>query len=684
MKSSGVLDEMNRILRTRNLRSFHLVALMSISVACLAQQVAPATAAAQPDAPRRSSGVLYAPQDYGKPAGYFPNLVAPYTPRHVPPAKMTNTPRIDQLLKDGKLMLSLDDAISLALENNLDIGIARYNLSIADTDILRTKAGATFRGVASGLVQGTPGGGVGGIGAAASGGGAGGTSAGAGGAGAGASGIVSSTLGAGTNVDSFDPFVAGTLRVEHASSPLSNTVTTGVSSLLQNVGTANFTYGQAWSTGTSMQLTFDNNRVTTNSLFTTLVPQLNSNYQILFRQHLAAGFGMLPNRRFIRIAKNNREITDIAFRNQVIATVSQIQNIYWDLVNAYQDMQVKNRSLALAEKTLADNKEQVKLGTLAPIEVARAESDVAARNQELILAQTQLQLEQLLMKNAISRTLSDPAIADSAVIPTDTMDVPQEEPVVPVQDLIADALGHRPELAQARIDLTNRLISRKAAANALLPEVDLVSWYGASALAGMQNPLAPATVLPPGTIPTSGFGDLFSKFSNSPDYAIGLSVQIPIRNRAGQADQIRSELEYRQAEMRLQQLQNQINIEVRNAQFAVQQDHGRVVAARKARDLAQQNYEIEQKKYLLGASTNYAVLQAQRDWAQAESNLVAATTAYEKSRVQLDQVTGLTLTHLGIDIADAEKGSVEHTPKVPGVRANPQAGITVQEPTPQP
>ena len=674
---------MNRSLTNRFLLATVFVVLLGLAWTCAAQDAAPPAAAPAPQvqtAPRRSSGILYAPQDYGKAAGYFPNVAAPYMPRHVPPANMANTARIDGLLKDGKLMLSLDDAIALALENNLDIGIARYNLSIADTDLLRTKAGASFRGVATGLVSGTPGGGVGGIGAAAGGGGAGGTSAGAGGAGSGAGGIVSSTLGAGTNVDSFDPFISGNLRVEHASSPLSNTVLNGVSSLQQNVGTANFTYGQAWSTGTSMQLTFDNNRITTNSLFTTLVPQLNSNYQILLRQHLAAGFGLLPNRRFIQIAKNNREISDIAFRNQVIATVSQIQNIYWDLVNTYQDMQVKNRSLALAQKTLEDNREQVKLGTLAPIEVARAESDVAARNQDLILAQTALQLEQLLMKNAISRSLSDRAIADAAVIPTDTMDVPDEEQVVPVQDLIADALGHRPELAQARIDLTNRVISRKAAANALLPQVDLVSWYGASALAGVQNPSTPASALPPGSIPTTGFGDLFSKYSNSPDYAVGLSISIPLRNRAGQADQIRSELEYRQAEMRLQQLQNQINIEVRNAQFAVQQDHGRVVAARKARDLAQQNYEIEQKKYLLGASTNYAVLQAQRDWAQAESNLVAATTSYEKSRVQLDQVTGLTLTHLGIDIADAEKGSVEHMPNVPNVKVNAQPGLPAQEP----
>jgi outer membrane protein len=607
--------------------------------------------------------------DYSKPAGHFPNPLAPYLPHHVPEPVLANTARINPMVKDGKLMLSLNDAIALALENNLDLAIARYNLSIADTDLLRTKAGASVRGVATGLVQGTPGGGIGGFGTGAPGAGAGGTSGGAGGAGTGASGLVQSTLGTGSPVDSYDPVLVGNLNIEHAAFPLSNTVTTGVSSLQQNSGTADFNYAQAFSTGTSMSVGFNNNRVTTNSLFSTLVPQINSNFRFTMRQHLLSGFGLLPNRRFIRIAKNNREISDISFRNQVVATVSQIQNIYWDLVNAYEDARVKQRSLALAEKTLSDNREQVRIGTIAPIEVTRAESEVATRNEDLIQAQSQLELQQLLMKNAITRSMSDATIADAQIVPTDTMDVPQEEPVVPVQDLIGDAISHRPELAQARIDLTNRVISRKAAANALLPTMDLVAWYGASSLAGLQNPLN--TNLAPGTIPRSGFSNAVSRLfnDNSPDYAIGVNVAIPLRNRASQADQVRSELEYRQAQMRLQQLQNQIAIEVRNAQFALHQNRARVDAARKGRDLALHTFEIEQKKYTLGASTNYQVLQAQRDLAQAESNLVTAMSTYEKSRVELDRATGLTLTHNGIELEDAERGQVEKMPSVPGVKA---------------
>jgi len=610
--------------------------------------------------------------DYSKTPREFPNVVAPYKARHVPPPMMTNSPRTGTLVRDGKIMLSLNDAIALALENNLDLGIARYNLSIADTDLLRTKAGASLRGVATGLVQGTLGGGVGGFGAGAAGAGAGGTSGGAGGAGTGASGQVLSTLGAGSNVDSYDPNINAQFNIEHATTPLSNTILNGVPSLQQNVGVANFNYQQAFPFGTQMNVTFDNNRITTNSPNSTLVPVLNSSFRVQLRQHLLSGFGLGPNLRFIRIARNNREISDVSFRNQVVATVSQIQNIYWDLVNAYEDVRVKERAEALAEKTLADNKEQVRIGSLPPLEVSRAEATVAAANQDLILARTQLELQQLLIKNAITRNLNDNVLADANVIPTDTMSIPQQEQVVPIQDLVSEALAHRPELVTARIDMTNRTISKKAAANALMPQLDLVSWYGASGLSGVQNPIN--ANIPPGTIPQGGFQNAFHALfrNDSPDYAIGLNLNIPLRNRAAQADQIRSELEYRQAEMRLQQLQNQIAIEVRNAQFALQQGRARVDAARKSRDLATQSLDIEQKKMALGASTSNLVLQSQRDLAQAESNLVTAMAAYEKSRVELDRVTGSTLQRLGIDIVDAERGAVEHMPAVPGAEPRPE------------
>lgn len=609
--------------------------------------------------------------DFSKPAAHFPNPVGPYIGHPVPPPSFGNTPRIESLLQDGKLRLSLSDAVSLALENNLDLAIARFNLSIADTDIMRAKSGESVRGVATGLVQGTPGGGVGGFGSGAPGAGAGGTTGGAGGAGGGASGLVQSTLGVGTNIDSFDPVVSGGMNIEHATFPQSSQVLNGVPSLQQNTGVANFNYSQGFGWGTLMSLNFNNDRITNNSLFSILSPEVDSGFRLSLRQHLLAGFGFGPNLRFIRIARNNREISDVAFRGQVISTVSQIQNIYWDLVNAYEDVKVKERSLELAEKTLSDDREQVKIGAIAPMEVMKAESQEAAANQDLLLSQNSLQLQELLIKNAITRDLSDAVLASASVVPTDTMSIPDQEPVTPVQDLIADAQGHRPELAEARIDLTNREITRKAAANAMKPQVDLVAFYGAYGLAGMRNPQNPTA-----SFPASGYSDAFTDLfkNNSPDYAVGININIPLRNRGAQADQIRSQLEYRQAQLHLQQLQNQIGIEVRNAQFALLQNRSRVDAARKARDLAQQTFDIEQKKKALGASTSNLVLQAERDLSQAESNFVAAMSTYEKSRVELDRATGLTLAHTGIEIEDAVKGSVEQAPHFTGVA--PRAEVT--------
>jgi outer membrane protein TolC len=617
--------------------------------------------------------------DYSKPTSHFPSLVGPYLAHEVPPPSFGNAPRIETLLKDGKLRLSLSDAVAMALENNLDLAIARFNLSIADTDIMRAKSGESVRGVATGLVQGTPGGGVGGFGSGAPGAGAGGTSGGAGGAGGGASGLVQSTLGVGTPIDSFDPIVNSGMNIEHAAFPQSSTVLTGLNTpLQQHVGVANFGYSQGFGTGTLMSLTFNNDRLTTNSLFSILSPEVDSAFRLTLRQHLLAGFGFAPNLRFIRIARNNREISDVAFRGQVISTVSQIQNIYWDLVNAYEDVKVKERSLEVAEKTLSDDREQLKIGAIAPMEVMKAESEESSRNQDLLLSQNGLQLQELLAKNAITRDLSDPVLASASVIPTDTMSIPEKEPVTPLQDLISDAQAHRPELAEARMDLTNRDITRKGASNALKPQVDLVAWYGASSLAGDTNSKYQGKGVSPSGYSTA-FTELFK--NNTPDYAVGLNVSIPLRNRGAQADQIRSQLEYRQAQLHLQQLQNQIGIEVRNAQFALIQNRSRVEAARKARDLAQQTFDVEQKKKALGASTSNLVLQADRDLAQEESNFVAAMSTYEKSIVELDRATGLTLAHTGIEVEDAVQGQVRQLPHFAGVA--PSKDTAVDQPRPE-
>jgi outer membrane protein TolC len=612
----------------------------------------------------------YSMDDYTKPQSHIWNLIAPYKPRAVPPPSFANSPRIDSVVRDGKIYLSMSDAVALALENNLDMAIARFNLSIADTDILRSKAGASLRGVNTGVVSGTPGGNGTNLGSGASGGGAGGTSTGAGGAGAGNAGLVQSTLGGGPATPSFDPFLSGTLSLEQTSTQSSSAFSAvPVTNSHNSIG--NFTYNQGFGTGTNLSVGFNNNRSSSNQPFNSFTPLLNSTFRATATQHLLQGFGWSLNTRNIRIARNNREISDVAFRQQIISTVVQIQNIYWDLVNAYEDVKVKQESVALAEKTLNDNRKQVEIGTLAPIEVVRAQSDLASRNQDLIISQTNLQLQQLLMKNAISRSLVDQTLANAPVIPTDNMSIPQTEPVVPVEDLVNEALSHRPELASSRIDLNNREITNKALRNGLLPTLDLFAFYGASSIGGVPNPNA--TSLPgSGTTPVNipgGFGSTFGNLfdSTAPDKGIGVTLQIPIRNRSAQADQIRGQLEYQQAQMRLQQLQNQIRIDVRNSQFTLTQNRARVEAARKAVDLARESLDAEQKKYALGASTNTLVLQAQRDLTQAESTLVSALTTYSKSKVDLDRATGLTITNNNIQIADAESGRVTNMPTIPGV-----------------
>jgi len=413
-------------------------------------------------------------------------------------------------------------------------------------------------------------------------------------------------------------------------------------------------------------------------------------------QHLMQGFGFLPNTRLIRLTKNNREISDVAFRLQIITTVDQIENMYWDLVFAYENVRVQQESLAFAQRTLSDTEKQVQIGSLAPIEVVRARSTVATDQQNLIQAQNNLQLEQLLMKNALSRTLVDPVLADAEVIPTSTIALPDQETVIPTQDLVNDALGHRPELAESRIDLNNRQINDKAIRNAMLPTLDAFAYYGGTGLAGAQNPAnlcaneppqeAALGFCSPTPVPTSSYTNGLNELVNStaPDKGVGLTLTIPIRNRNADALQVRAELEYRQAQMRLQQIENQIRIEVRNAQFTLQQNRAAVAAAQAAAELGRQSLDAEQKKLNLGASTSTLVLQNQSALATNESNLVSAMAAYERSRIELDRATGLLLDHAGIVMGDAMRGQVTHMPNVPYVTPRKDVNSVIAAPQQQP
>ncbi|HVZ84828.1 MAG TPA: TolC family protein [Terracidiphilus sp.] len=585
------------------------------------------------------------------------NPLNAYRGETVAAPSMANSARLYSLMRDGKLYLSLRDAIDLALENNLDLVIARYNLPIAQTDVLRTAAGGSVRGVNTGVVSGTPGGAGAGSG---SGTGAGGTSSGAGGAGAGASGIVSSTLGTGTNVNGYDPVISSRIYTDHTSEQLTNLQVEGVPVYKFNTSSALVTYDQAFPTGTSLEVDWSNSRETTNGIYDYFSPTYSSSMEVYVQQPLLAGFGLGPNLRFLRIARTNQKISDIAFRAQVIATVTQICDIYWDLVSAYETEQVSERSVDFAQDTLDKDKKQLELQAIPEMDVLKAEGDLATRQQDLTVARTNLELQELYMKNAITRSLDDPALEEMPVVPTDHIGVDLKTTDEPVQAMIDRALKSRTELQESALDLRNRELSRKTARNALLPSVDLYGFYTGTGAGGSVNPTYSGPNIP-SQLPTSFGGTIQDALNNTaPEYRVGVAVNIPLRNRTAKADQYRTELEYRQSQVYAEELKKRIRIEVRNARYALEQGASRVAAARQARDLAAKTLDIMQKEQKLGAGSNQQTLSAEHDLAVAESALVEAETAYEKARIEVRRATGSVLEDYGISIDDAMSGVV-HT-----------------------
>jgi len=623
----------------------------SIAVLCALLVAAPPTFAQEPS-----------PSPQPRPRWYS-GITQPYKARPLAPVNVSNTSRIDALLRAGNLYLSLSDAIALAVENNLDVEIERYEFSIAEADLLRARSGASINGIPTSVLPGVP------------------TGAnlallGSSSAGLASNGDLSalSTLGQGL---SFDPFVTGNLNFGHTTSPQSNTITTGTSALVTANKTANFGVSQSFLTGGTASLSYNNIEQEQNSFRSSVNPFTTSSLDLSVVQPLLQGFGFAQNNRTIRIAKNNLRAADFVFRQQLINTVANVVQLYWNLVAAISTVNVNNQAVAVAQKLYDDNKKQVEIGTLAPIEVVRAEAQLATAQQALVAAQSAvLQLESVL-KSALSRNgLTSQAILDAHVVPTDPIRIPEIEPVEPIQDLVSKALDNRPDLAQSRIQIDNAQIALTGTRNALLPTLSATGDFRSNALIGSQNtligPVLPQTGQvqnPPLADPffVGGYGSILSQLfgRNFPTYSIGLSLNIPLRNRAAQANIATASLNLRQNQLLVQRQTNQIRVDVNNAMIALSQARAQYQAAVKGRILQEQTLDADQKKLALGATTVYQVIQDQRDLTTAAAAEVTAQATYAGARVQLDVSTGSTLVNNNVVLEEAKSGRVSRVSSAP-------------------
>jgi outer membrane protein TolC len=558
----------------------------------------------------------------GQPAG---GLFHAYRQPVVLPPDLSNSGRMESLLRAGNLYLSLQDSIALALENNLDIAIQRYGPLQAESDLKRAQAGGFLRGSSSG-----------------------------------------------PPIPSLDPVVQGQTSYAHTTAPQTSSFLTGASTLVSRSKTANFSVSQNWLTGTTGTLTFDNGSLFQNSLTSNFNPYTSSSLDLLITQHLLQGFGTALNNREIRVARNNVDASRLNFELQVINTVAAVSTLYWDLVSFNEQVKVAQSALGAARKLYEDNRKQVEAGYLAPIAVVQAQAEVANRQQDLTVAETNVLQQETVLKNAISKNgTASPSLADAHIVTTDHIEVPEVEPIRPVQDLIVLALESRPDLKSSRLNLDSARIRLTGSRNALLPTVDAFAEATNHGLAGQANPSVSSaganSFYPTGTPDPffiGGYGTALSQLfhRNFPDYRVGISVTIPLRNRAAQADYVRDHLDYDQSEVQLQRQVNQIRVDVQNAVIALRQSHARYEAAVQSRVLEEQTLDAEEKKYQAGVSTVYNVIQIQRDLANARGSEVAAESSYIRARTNLDAVLGTTLQVSHVSIEEARRGAVSRPP----------------------
>ncbi|HLI30284.1 MAG TPA: TolC family protein [Terriglobia bacterium] len=599
---------------------------------------------------------------------WFPNLAGPYLNPHIPPFQLANSQLLDELIQNGKMKLSLQDAIALAVENNLNIAVARYNPQYAQADKVRAASGQATRGIqgafsSSALFSGALGGGINTSSAGA-------LTTGAGSATGSGNGIFN--IGP---IGSFDPVVGFEAGVGYNVAPLSTATVYGIPVLSRNTTQYSGFLGQEFPTGTSYAVSLSGYRQSINSSAVLFNPETVAALSLGINQHLLNGFGYRANAKFIRIAANDIGISKDYFKEQVITTIAQIETDYWVLVEDKQNVLVAQEAVTYAKKLLADNKRQVQIGTLAPLDVIQAESQLATAQQNLIVAQTTFQQQQEVIKTDISKQVSG-EILTADIEPTDALPTPSPSDVPPLDEALTLAHANRPEVDLNNLNLKNEAVVLKANRNSLLPTLDFFASYQPAALYGdrLLHAAAANGLLGPviGKVP-GGIGQAFSQIFNNdyPSYSVGLSLQMPIRNRAAQADAARALLEQHMLRTQVQQTLNSIDLNVRQAVIAVVQGRARVDAAQKAVDYARQQYVDEQKKFQVGESTVTLVIQMQNNLTQAEGTLVQARAAYATALTQFQQATGTILSKNNVQLVDALTGHMHRMPNIPGTPVTP-------------
>jgi outer membrane protein TolC len=578
--------------------------------------------------------------------------------RIVPPPKLDNSPRLESLVRAGNLYLSVQDVIALVLENNLDIAVQRYSPFLAREVLRRTEGGGYLRQVDTPIIAGPTSVSTAGVSTNANG--------LAGGAGIGSGGGIVSQIG--PIPPNLDPSLLLYTQFGHYSTPLTNTLlnqTTGLTNSYRQFATQ---YSQQFATGTSTTFTFSTSRSLLNSPTPLINASLTGLFDVQINQNLLQGLSPAVNKRDIRVARNNLKIANLQVKVQVATTVSAVLNLYWDLVSFNEAVRIKEHALETAQNLYEGNKKKVEAGGLARIEVTRAAAEVSASKEDLLIARTNVAQQEIVLKNALSRNgIANTWLDEVRIIPLDSIEVPKTEEIRPVQDLIDEALAGRMEVERSQINVESQKMLVKGDKNGLLPSLQAFAELTNHGLAGPANAIYNGCCGAPNTYFVGGEGTVLAQLfkRNFPDYSAGLSLNIPFRNRAQQADYVTDELQLRQNELQLQRAVNQVRVDVKTSVIGLQQARARYETAVATRELAEQSLKAEQRLFQSGLSSVALVIQAQKDLATDQDAEVQAMANYTHARIAFDLALGRTLQVNHISVEEAVSGQVKRQSSIP-------------------